>query len=190
MGKLTFILGGARSGKSTHALRLAEPQKGRVAFIATATAEDDDMRSRITRHRAERPAHWQTLEIPRGVATALQNAHQNADLYLLDCLTLLVSNTLLFGVTDFDQIDEAAAEARVTEEIHSLLEAITNSSADWIIISNEVGLGLVPPYPLGRIYRDLLGRANQQVAARASEVLWLVAGIPVPIQSFRTQSLK
>ena len=86
--------------------------------------------------------------------------------------------------------DEAAAEARVTEEIHSLLEAITNSSADWIIISNEVGLGLVPPYPLGRIYRDLLGRANQQVAARASEVLWLVAGIPVPIQSFRTQSLK
>lgn len=187
MGKLTFILGGARSGKSAHAQRLAQAHGDQVLFIATATADDDDMRSRIARHRAERPAHWQTLEAPSEIAQALssQQSPSPADLIVVDCLTLLVSNALLRGQTDFDHPDEEIASEQATAEVDNLLAALSASTADWIVVSNEVGLGLVPPYPLGRIYRDLLGRANQRLAARADEVYWMVAGIPVPIHAHR-----
>jgi len=192
MGKLTFILGGARSGKSSYAQRLAEKHAGRVAFIATATPGDDEMAERILQHQKERPPGWGTLEIPFGVATALASAPtggagaanpMQADIILLDCLTLLVSNLLFQGSQD--EVDEGTAAARVETEISGLLGFIRGSRADWIIVSNEVGLGLVPPYPLGRIYRDLLGRANQELAASADEVVWMVAGIPVPIQNYR-----
>jgi adenosylcobinamide kinase/adenosylcobinamide-phosphate guanylyltransferase len=185
MGKLTMLLGGARSGKSTHAQRLAEQHGGRVVYLATATAEDDEMSERIVKHQQERPAGWLTREIPHNVAAALANLPVKADIVLLDCLTMLVSNVILLRVTDFDHPDESAASERVEAEIASLLNTIQTSSADWIIVSNEVGLGLVPPYPLGRIYRDLLGRANQQIVTYADEVYWMVAGIPVPIHSFR-----
>ena len=185
MGKLTLILGGARSGKSTHAQRLAGQHGGRVVYIATATAGDEEMSARIEKHQSERPAGWVTLEISEGIAEALRGRPLQAEVVLVDCLTMLVSNLTLEGVTDFDHPDEAAATARVEAEISGLVAAIEESDADWIVVSNEVGLGLVPPYPLGRIYRDLLGRANQRLAARADEVYWLVAGIPVPIHTYR-----
>lgn len=177
MGKLTFILGGARSGKSYYAQRLAEKRGGRVTFLATATAGDDEMQARIAQHRSERPDAWSTCEIPHGIAAALQESPLQADIVLLDCVTFLVSNLLL--------LDENDASARVDAEIDGLLAAIQNSAAEWIVVSNEVGLGLVPPTPLGRIYRDLLGRANRSLAAHADRVLWMVAGIPVPIEQFR-----
>jgi adenosylcobinamide kinase/adenosylcobinamide-phosphate guanylyltransferase len=106
---------------------------------------------------------------------------------LLDCLTLLVSNLLLLE-GDIDQPDMARADGfahRLEAEIQALLEAIRGSRADWIVVSNEVGMGLVPPYPSGRLYRDLLGYANQRLAAQADEVYWMVAGIPVPIHGYR-----
>lgn len=185
MGKLILLTGGARSGKSTQAQRLAEQHGSRILFIATATADDDEMRTRIEKHQQERPAGWVTREIPHGIAKALTDHPIQTDYVILDCLTLLVSNVMLLGVTDFDHPDETAASQRVEAEIVSLLNTIQTSSVDWIIVSNEVGMGLVPPYPLGRIYRDLLGRANQQIAACADEVYWMVAGIPVPIHSYR-----
>lgn len=185
MGKLTLILGGARSGKSTHAQRLAGEHGGRVVYLATATAGDTEMSARIEKHQLERPAEWMTREIPCDIADAIANQPVQADIVLLDCLTLLVSNVMLIGVTDFDHPDKSAAADRVETEIAGLLITIQTSPANWIIVSNEVGLGLVPPYPLGRIYRDLLGHANQQIAACADEVYWLVAGIPVPIHPFR-----
>ena len=184
MGKLTFILGGARSGKSAYAQRLAEKYVGRVAFVATASAGDDEMAARILRHQKERPPSWDTFEIPHGIAAALTPAR--AGLVLLDCVTLLVSN-LLFQ-DEQAEVDESTAAARVQTEISDLLGLIRDSGTDWIIVSNEVGLGLVPPYPLGRIYRDLLGRANQELAAAADEVVWMVAGIPVPIQNYREKA--
>jgi adenosylcobinamide kinase/adenosylcobinamide-phosphate guanylyltransferase len=185
MGKLTFILGGARSGKSAYAQRLAERRGGHVTFLATATASDDEMQARITRHRAERPAPWATREIPHGIAAALSLAplQTETDVVLLDCITLLVSNLLFLN--GFDDPDENAATLWVDTEVEALLTLIERDSAEWIIVSNEVGLGLVPEYPLGRIYRDLLGRANAQLAARADKVTWLVAGIPVPIEQYR-----
>lgn len=180
MGKMTLILGGARSGKSTYAQRLAERHGGRVAFLATASASDDEMRARIAAHQGERPATWQTREIPYGIAATLGTSPLQTDVVLLDCVTLLVSNLLLR--------DEAAASAQVEAEIAGLLATIENGPAEWIIVSNEVGLGLVPEYPLGRQYRDLLGRANQQLAAHAERVFWMVAGIPVPIEQYRENS--
>ncbi len=185
MGKLTFILGGARSGKSAYAQRLAERHSGRVTFLATATASDAEMQVRITRHRAERPAAWATREIPHGIAAALSLAplQTETDVVLLDCITLLVTNLLFLD--GFDHPDENTVTLRVDAEIEALLTLIERDSAEWIVVSNEVGLGLVPEYPLGRIYRDLLGRANMALAARAEKVIWLVAGIPVPIEQYR-----
>jgi len=183
MGKLTLVLGGARSGKSAYVQRLAERHGGPVTFLATAAAGDDEMRARIARHRSERPPAWSTREIQHGIAAALQVDPPQAGVVLLDCVTLLVSNLLLLDGTD--EPNESAVSARVEGEIGALLAFIENGEAEWIVVSNEVGLGLVPPTPLGRIYRDLLGRANCDLAARADRVIWMVAGIPVPIEGYR-----
>jgi adenosylcobinamide kinase / adenosylcobinamide-phosphate guanylyltransferase len=182
MGQITFILGGARSGKSTHALKLAKAGGKRVAFIATATAGDEEMAQRIAVHQRERPAGWTTLEVPFGIAAAWKAHPPAAEIVLLDCLTLLVTNLLMQAGED---PDEAQLTSAVVAEIAGILECARGGGADWIIVSNEVGLGLVPPYPLGRLYRDLLGRANQQLAAQADVVIWMVAGIAVPIQQYR-----
>ncbi len=180
---LTFILGGARSGKSTYAESLARQNGGNVLYVATAQAGDDEMKSRIEAHRANRPAHWRTLEASLNVGQAIQLALDElpADVVLLDCLTLLASNVIL-------QLPETASEceasAALLSEVKNLLTCWEKSTAHWIIVSNEVGLGLVPPYHLGRIYRDALGRANQVLASAATEALFLVAGIPLSLRKF------
>lgn len=182
MGKLTLILGGARSGKSTYAEKLAARNGGSVAYIATAQALDDEMQARIAIHRQKRPDSWQTQEIPSGVGRALLDAPPTADVVLLDCMTLLVANRLLEAAPDENQPDEQGATAAIRSEIDDLLAVIQNSSAEWIVVSNEVGLGLVPPYPLGRIYRDLLGWANQRLARSADRVVFMIAGMPMRLE--------
>ena len=186
MGKLTLILGGARSGKSSYAERLATQHGGQVLYIATAQPLDGEMAERIANHQKNRPANWQTLEIPSAVGALLQSRTQPetlpAGVILVDCLTLLVSNLLLAvssGVGEDLTVDEEAATALVETEVAQLLEAVRSIPAEWIIVSNEVGLGLVPPYPLGRVYRDLLGRANQRLASQAEQVIFMIAGIPM-----------
>jgi adenosylcobinamide kinase/adenosylcobinamide-phosphate guanylyltransferase len=176
MGKLTLILGGARSGKSTYAEKLAGRCTGRVTYIATAQALDAEMVKRIEAHQAKRSGAWQTMEIPSGVGRALAENPPQADLIVLDCLTLLISNLAMLGAPDVDAPEEPAVAALVQAEIEQLLTAIQRGPADWVIVSNEVGLGLVPPYPLGRIYRDWLGWANQQLARIADPVIFMVAG--------------
>jgi adenosylcobinamide kinase / adenosylcobinamide-phosphate guanylyltransferase len=186
MGYLTLLLGGARSGKSSHAQRMSEAHGGRVTYIATATVLDEEMVARVAAHQHDRPQEWRTLELPYGVSPEHYPELSEADVILLDCLTFLVTNLLMRESPDEDHPDEARASEAVNTAIDELLSTIKHSRADWFIVSNEVGLGLVPPYPLGRIYRDLLGRANQRLAAQADEVYWMVAGIPVPIHNFRT----
>ena len=180
MGKrLTLVLGGARSGKSAHAQRLALERGRAVLYVATAEAGDEEMAARIAAHRAERPTHWQTLEAPRRGGEAITAASREAEVVLVDCLTLLANNVI-------GPLPESATEKEATlalnEAVERLIEAYRASEAEWILISNEVGLGLVPPYPLGRIYRDALGRANQRLAAVADEVLFMVAGLPMKIK--------
>ncbi len=157
MGKLTLILGGARSGKSSHAQSLAEESGKSVTFLATAQALDEEMSARIQKHRRERPANWKTLEIPVGVARYVPQI--KSEVVILDCLTLLVNNLMMQFVKD-DLVDERPFTEAVQKEIDELIGNIRAQKQDWMIISNEVGLGLVPPYQMGRVYRDGLGWAN------------------------------
>lgn len=175
MGELILLLGGARSGKSTTALRMAAERGGdSVLFIATATASDEEMATRIAQHQAERPAAWQTLEAPRDIGAAVARLSAQARVVVVDCITLLAANALLSLPEDCTQ---AEANAAILAEIDSLLAAQRTSPATWIVVSNEVGMGIVPPYRLGRLYRDALGSANQRLAAAASEVYLMVAGL-------------
>ncbi|MCL5075759.1 MAG: bifunctional adenosylcobinamide kinase/adenosylcobinamide-phosphate guanylyltransferase [Chloroflexi bacterium] len=175
--RLILILGGARSGKSAFAERLAEEQGGAVLFVATATAEDEEMQQRITKHKQSRPPGWRTLEVPVGIAENLQQERYKAQVVLIDCLTLLTANLLLENTNN-----TLAAEKRLESEIEALLQYYDQNEATLIIVSNEVGMGLIPPYPLGRVYRDLLGRANHILAKRADEVYLMVAGLPLPVK--------
>ncbi|MFQ3568414.1 MAG: bifunctional adenosylcobinamide kinase/adenosylcobinamide-phosphate guanylyltransferase [Aggregatilineales bacterium] len=175
MGKrLIFLLGGARSGKSAYAENWARERDDRVLFVATAQAFDDEMRERIAAHRASRPSAWDTLEAPLDVGAAIEAQGDGYDTVIVDCLTLLASNALLQLPEDCTQ---AQAEAAVLRETEALLNTYRLSSSVWLVISNEVGMGVVPPYRLGRLYRDALGRANQYIAHRADEVLLLIAGL-------------
>lgn len=176
--QITLILGGARSGKSDYAERLAAELGQHVLYIATAEAGDEEMAQRIAAHRAARPATWQTVEAPRYIGAALAEVQERPDAILLDCLTLLASNLLLAMESE----PQAAIEAALRVELESLLAAQQRLAASLIMVSNEVGLGLVPPYPLGRVYRDVLGRANQYLAARADRVIFMVAGIAMIVK--------
>jgi len=184
MGKLTFIIGGARSGKSSFAQKQAESSGRSVTFIATAQALDEEMSARIQKHQQERQMDWSTLEIPFGIVPYLHEHPTKTDLYLLDCITLLVTNLIMQCAQD-DIADEQQSTLAVENELNELLIYIREHEQDWLIISNEVGQGLVPAYQMGRVYRDILGMANQRIASVADEVIWMVAGIPVPIQKFR-----
>ncbi len=169
MAKLTLILGGARSGKSSFAVWLAKKYNN-VAYVATAQALDDEMRERIEQHKRQRPASWHVIESPRDVAMTLEGLR--ADLILIDCLTLHVTNMLL------DDNKKEAKEEYITEEIERLCTVSKNSAADVIMVSNEVGLGIVPADPVSRSFRDIAGKTNQIAASQADEVYLITAGIP------------
>ena len=167
-----LVLGGARSGKSRHAVEQAAQSAGRVAFLATARALDGDMAARIARHRAERPAGWTTLEEPQDVVAACRRAAIAHDLIVVDCATVWVANLMERGDDDAAVLAAAADLAKVQRErVVSLL-----------IVSNEVGEGVHPPTAVGRRFRDLLGFVNQRLAAAADRVTLMVAGLPLTVK--------
>ncbi len=176
--RMILVLGGARSGKSTYAQNLVEAEGKPGLFVATATAGDAEMAARIAAHQASRSALWTTLESPQQVAQAIQKA-PGTDWVLLDCITLLVSNILMSFP---EPVDERAYQQAVKAEIEALISTYRAYPGSWILISNEVGLGLVPPYALGRYYRDALGWANQRLAQASDQVLLMVAGIPLHVK--------
>ncbi|MCY3574227.1 MAG: bifunctional adenosylcobinamide kinase/adenosylcobinamide-phosphate guanylyltransferase [Chloroflexota bacterium] len=172
--RLIFLLGGARSGKSRYAENWARQQGGNVLFVATAEAHDDDMRQRIAAHQAARPTAWHTLEAPRDAAGQIANSGFPHDTLILDCVTLLTSHVLL-GLPE--RATQLEANAAILVEVERLLAVYARSNATWLVVSNEVGMGVVPPTRLGVLFRDMLGRANQRIAAQADEALLLVAGL-------------
>ena len=180
-GELVLVLGGARSGKSTAAERMAR-DGGRVLFIATAEALDEAMRRRIASHRRYRPDQWDTLEEPIHVGDAVRPLIGRYDTFVLDCLTLWVSNLLL--------ADEQAsdAESTILDTVRRLLDLIDTAGGRWILVSNEVGQGIVPASSLGREYRDALGRVNQLVASRADKAYLMVAGLALELKSLADPS--
>lgn len=174
---LTLILGGARSGKSSFAENVARETGQSVLFIATAAAGDDEMAERIRQHRASRPAQWQTLECPRDIGDSLNQPV--ADVVIVDCITLLVSN-ILFALPENSPAETVIQKVRM--EIDKLIAAQARLGGRWLLVSNEVGMGIVPSYPLGRIYSDALGWANQALARSARRVIFMIAGIPLVIK--------
>ena len=183
-----LIIGGARSGKSRFAQELAQKSGEPVLFVATGVAGDEEMKHRIEEHRKARPATWRTLEVTTHVGSQISQKIGGAKVVIVDCITLLVNN--IFGQysdqTD-EKIDAPLIEQKVISEITELVECIDRLDATFIIVTNEVGLGLVPANKMGRAYRDMLGRANQLLAQHADEIYFMVAGLPVqmkPAQNF------
>jgi adenosylcobinamide kinase / adenosylcobinamide-phosphate guanylyltransferase len=170
---VTLVLGGVRSGKSRYAQQLAE-RADRVTFLATAERRDDEeMRRKIDRHRAERPSHWATIEEPLELAAAIESGGQSCDLLLIDCLTLFAAKLL--------EVHENDGEG-IGLRIDGLCAALQSTSCSVILVSNEVGSGVVPAFEMGRRYRDLLGEINQRIAAVADRVVLMVAGLPLVLK--------
>lgn len=162
-----LILGGARSGKSRYAETLAQQSGREVAYIATATAQDDEMQARIAHHRTTRPAHWHTIEEPLALAATLQQQAAAGRLLLVDCLTLWLTNLLCLE-----------DEQRLVAETDTLLQTLPHLPGDLLLVSNEVGLGVVPLGELTRRYVDAAGRLHQQLGAQLTTVVFMVAGLP------------
>lgn len=177
-----LIIGGARSGKTAHAIALARSlsaERGaNVTYVATAQALDEEMQHRISLHRAERPAAWRTLEAPTGLAQALRD-HREPNILVVDCMTLWLSNALL---ADFREDDSTAPLPTWQTERAEFMQWLQAVRGDVLLISNEVGAGIVPLAPLARRFQDEQGRLNQMLAAACDEVTLVVAGIALPIK--------
>jgi adenosylcobinamide kinase/adenosylcobinamide-phosphate guanylyltransferase len=184
-----LLIGGAGSGKSHFAQELALKLGGPVLFVATAVAGDEEMRKRIAQHRRKRPPAWSTLEVTTGVGKKILGKIGGARVVIVDCITLLANNILSqYSNQAGEPIDVPLIEKRLSAEIEELIACTKHVDASFIIVTNEVGFGLVPPSRLGRLYRDLLARANQRLAEAADEVYLMVAGLTVPIKSAKKQS--
>ncbi len=165
MSKLIFVVGGARSGKSSFAVSLC---RGKVAFVATAEARDDEMRMRIAKHKIERPKAWKTFEAPRDLVNCIKRIPKHTDSLLVDCMTLFISNLLC----------DDKSEAFILRNIKEAIKTLKQRSGLSVIVSNEVGMGIVPDSELGREFRDVAGRVNQILAKSADEVYFTVSGLP------------
>ncbi len=177
--RLILITGGVRSGKSTFAEKLAAKLGKKVAFIATAQALDEEMEQRIAHHLQNRPSHWETFEEPYQVSEVIRKVGQETEVILVDCLTLLISNLMR-------EYQEGSSNQKlddtITQRINEIIELSCQSKAVVIVVTNEVGFGLVPANPMGRFFRDILGKANQLIAAKSDCVYLMVAGIPISIK--------
>jgi adenosylcobinamide kinase/adenosylcobinamide-phosphate guanylyltransferase len=214
-GRLILVTGGARSGKSTYAeqlaARLAEPRGGRVTYIATSETYDAEMEQRVSAHQASRPETWTTVECPLEAPTAVRAAAAGAarsggapPVVLLDCVTLWVTNLLFSGGAfggseppedgyNYDKdllppAEERAAAERVTAAVTDLLAAVSETGVTLVAVTNEVGLGVVPEYPLARLYRDQLGWANQRLARDADGLYLLISGHALDVKALTAGS--
>ncbi|NLW39137.1 MAG: bifunctional adenosylcobinamide kinase/adenosylcobinamide-phosphate guanylyltransferase [Peptococcaceae bacterium] len=189
-GKLILVLGGARSGKSNFAEQQALRLGKRVTYIATAAIKDGEMAERVQKHRARRPATWETVEEEKNVIDVIRKG-QKGDVFILDCVTLWLTNLLLDQCPPFQDVPapsenvpvSSKKEAWILEQAHLLGDSVSNG-ADLIMVSNETGLGLVPENPLARTFRDLAGKVNQILASKADEVYFIIAGLPLRIKPF------
>jgi adenosylcobinamide kinase/adenosylcobinamide-phosphate guanylyltransferase len=172
MGHLLLVTGGTRSGKSRYAVERASIWGPRVLYVATCQPADDEVRERVRRHQAERPAAWMTIEPGAQVLPAIQEQGAHVDGILLDCLTLYVSSLLMSG----------SGELEVMQQVDALCVALREIGRPAVVVTNEVGWGVVPETPLGRLFRDAAGGANQVAARHAQEVVMLMCGLPVVIK--------
>lgn len=182
---IVYVTGGARSGKSSFAEALAEKGKERV-YLATSKIYDEEMRERVKKHREQRGENWTTVEAHSCLDEVLEKYASGKDLILVDCLTNMVTNLMLdSGDSDWDKVspkEVAEIEKFVMLEVERLIEFSRGFSGEVIVVSNELGMGIVPSYPLGRHFRDIAGRANQRMAMESDEAYLLVSGLPVKLK--------
>ncbi len=165
--KITFVTGGCKSGKSSHALHLAESYHLRKVFLATSIPFDDEMKDRISKHKKERDDSWETLDVPVLLPEAMEEHGQEGNVLLVDCLTLWINNLLM----------ETENQDEIMARVDQLSKALASVPCPVVLVSNEVGCGIVPGNRLARLFRDVAGLVNQRVAEMADEVVWMVAGI-------------
>lgn len=167
-----LVIGGCRSGKSSHALELAEKISGKRSFLATCVPYDDEMKERVSHHQQGRSRDWITIEAPVALSEAIMEHAATSSVVLVDCLTLWINNLMMKNIR----------KEEMALEVQQLARSIQDAPCTVILVSNEVGAGIVPENPLARIFRDTAGLVNQKVAAAANKVIWMVAGIPVSIK--------
>lgn len=176
MAKITLILGGARSGKSALACQLAAQSELAVTYVATATARDAEMATRIQRHQQERPAHWRLVEAPVALAQTIAVHAGNDQCLIVDCLTLWLTNLL------HDANGQPQPDSRLNEHFEALEQALEQADGTIFLVSNEVGLGIIPLGELTRRFVDEAGRLNQRLARLADHVFFVAAGLPLPLK--------
>ncbi len=172
MKETVLIIGGCRSGKSGHALQLADQLAGHKIFMATCVPHDREMEQRVLHHQKQRNPNWKTLEVPLLLSEAIRENSRRGHVILVDCLTLWINNILL----------EKDDPENIDMNIQKLIQSLEKTECPVILVSNEVGTGIVPENRLARLFRDVAGFANQKIAASVDRVIWMVAGIPVKIK--------
>ena len=186
MAKVILITGGARSGKSTYAEKLAKEVNKKVLYVATSIPFDEEMRERVKKHKERRPSNWDTFEGYKDLKHIFINPNLDFDVVLLDCITIMVTN-LIFEKTgedieSFSEEELNGLESEILKEVAEFLDAAQKTTKTIILVTNEIGLGIVPEYKLARVFRDIAGRVNQYIANRAQEVYLVVCGIKVKVK--------
>jgi adenosylcobinamide kinase/adenosylcobinamide-phosphate guanylyltransferase len=187
-GKLILVLGGARSGKSEFAEKMAGDLSPSVIYVATAAAGDGEMARRIENHQLRRPPGWQTVEETRFLPEVLREHGSSPGVILVDCLTVWLTNLLLDEDIPYSGAPEAEKESQLFLRVTELADRALECRAHVILVANEVGMGIVPAYPLGRLFRDVAGRANRHLAQMADEVYFVAAGLAVELKSIAVNS--
>jgi len=185
MGKIILVTGGARSGKSSLAEEIAGRFGGNVLYIATSIPFDEEMKLRVQKHRQQRPSCWETLEAFRVPDMELEKKTAGKSAVMLDCITVMVTNIMFEMHIDWDSLnteDMTVVEKNVRDQMEKLVEAAKKAEVPFILVTNEVGMGIVPENALSRLFRDIAGRMNQLLAKAADEVYFCVSGIPVKIK--------
>jgi adenosylcobinamide kinase/adenosylcobinamide-phosphate guanylyltransferase len=185
MSKIVLVTGGARSGKSTYAENYVAQMGSAICYIATAIPFDDGMKERIKLHRAQRPRDWETVEKYEGLSELFMQQQGKYHAYLLDCLTLMVTNLMFKDMPDFDTLVTerlATMESMIYKEVDEMVEAIRESGSSVVMVTNEVGMGIVPENAIARLYRDIAGRVNQRIGHAADEVYLVVCGQALKIK--------
>lgn len=185
MSEITVVTGGARSGKSSFGEKLLKDAKGVKGYIATAVAFDEGMKDRIKKHQNSRPSEWETYELPYNISNSIKEISESCDIVILDCITVFISNILFREKIDWDEISHNKIdelENSIIKEINLIIKKAKENSLSMVIITNEIGSGIVPGNRLSRIYRDIAGRINQLLSKLSDNVYVSISGLPLKLK--------
>lgn len=185
MSKIVLVTGGARSGKSNFAEKLCIDQNNSTAYIATSIPFDDEMKDRVKKHKESRPQNWNTYEIYKDIYSIIKEISNKYETVILDCVTLLVNNLMFTYDMDIDKANQEEInelEKYIKDQVKKLIEEIKKTNLYFVVVTNELGMAVVPDNKLSRVYTDIVGRINQQIASQSDEVYFVVSGIPMKIK--------